>query len=104
MVETVDMFYKDIGVKEISFTSNSDSMIGEVNTNMNALYGLSNVIRGNTDKNVMKTKGMNDSLVDTRDISDTAQVAGSEDIERSDVVECTLLVSQIKSCLLESHL
>ena len=61
MVETVDMFYKDIGVKEISFTSNSDSMIGEVNTSMNALYGLSNVIRGNTDKNVMKTKGMNDS-------------------------------------------
>ena len=47
-VETVDMFYKDIGLKEISLPV-------IVNTNMNALYGLSNVIWGDKDKNFMKT-------------------------------------------------
>jgi hypothetical protein len=50
------------------------------------------------------TKGMNDSLVDSRETSDTAEVVGSEDMERSKVVKYSSLVSHNKSCLLESHL
>ena len=56
------MFDKEIGFKEIIFTSNSDSVIGEVNADMYAINGLSDVIHGDTDNNVMETKEINDSL------------------------------------------
>ena len=39
MVVTADMFDKEIGVKDISFTSNSDSVIGEVNADKFAIHG-----------------------------------------------------------------
>ena len=46
--------------------------------------------------------------MDTRDISDPAEViakvVGSDVIEGFNVVETTSIVSQLKSCLLESHL
>ena len=108
MVETADMFDKEIGFKEIIFTSNSDSVIGEVNADMYAIHGLTDVIHGVTDNNVEETKEINDSLVDTRDISDPAEViakvVGSDVIEGFNVVETTYIVSQHISCLLEFHL
>ena len=106
MMETADVFEKgnmisdlldiiDISSKEISLANDRDNGMEEGNPNMYDINGLSDD---------MDTKGMNDSLVDSREISDTAEVLGSEDMERSKVVESSSLVSHNKSCLLESHL
>ena len=93
--------FSEISAQKIRFTGDRDDGI-EVNANMFAVHGLSDVIREDTDNNVLETLGMNDSLVDTRDISDTAQEVGSDVIERIHAMK--LLGSQNKSCLLESHL
>ena len=106
MVDTADMFDKenmingllDIGevaTKEISLTSKYDNGIGQGNTNIDNINGLSDV---------METKGMNDSLVDSRDISDTTEVVESEVMERRNAVKSLSLFSQNKKCLLESPL
>ena len=105
MVETADVFEKgnmisdlldvsEIGSKESSLAKERDNGIEEGNHNM--------YINGLSDD--MVTKGMNDSLVDSREVSDTNEVVESENMERSKVVEPSLLVSPNKSCLLESHL
>ena len=106
MMETADVFEKgnmisdlldiiDISSKEISLANDRDNGMEEGNPNMYDIKGLSDD---------MDTKGMNDSLVDSREISDTDEVVESENMERSKVVEPSSLVSPNKSCILESHL
>ena len=106
IVDTSDLFEKgnvisdlldisDIRSKEISLANEKDNGIEEGNPNMYDIKGLSDD---------MDTKEINTCLVDSREISDTAQVVGSEDMEKRKVVESSSLVSHNKSCLLESHL
>ena len=87
MVETSDVLEKElkeenmmnafldfgeISAKEISFTSDRNDGFGEVNTDMYAVHGLIDVIGADTDNNVLETqKKINDSLVNTRKITDT---------------------------------
>ena len=123
MVETSDVLEKElkeenmmnafldfgeISAKEISFTIDRNDGFGEVNTDMYAVHGLIGVIGADTDNNVLETNGMNDSLVDTREISDIAKFiapeVGSDVMERINEMQSTSLVSQNTSCLLESHL
>ena len=98
----------DIGetsANEISLSSHSDKVIVKVSADTYTTHGLSDDIKGVYD-NVLEPKDMNDSLVNTRVISDTAEVIApvvrSDAMETINVVETT--VSKNKSCLLESHL
>ena len=94
-METSDVFEKgrlisdmfdngEVSAKEISLASERDNGIGEGNPNMYDINGLSDV---------METKGMNDSLADSRDISDIAEVVEGEVMEKSNVVESSSLHS-----------
>ena len=122
-METSDVFEKDlkegniwkpfldfgeINAKEISFTSDKDDGMEEGNTNMYAIKGLSDVIKGCIDNNVLETQGIYDSLVDTIEISDVIKVIApdveKDVIKRINKMQSTPLVSHDTSCLLESHL
>ena len=98
----------DISAKEISFTSNSDNVFEKMSADTSTIHGLSDDMRGVSDNNILEQKEMNDILVDTRVISDTAevivQVVMSGVMETINVVENTSLPSKNESCLLESHL
>ena len=98
----------EISAKEISFTSNSDKVFEKVSANAYTLQGLSDVMKVVSDTNVLEQKEMNDSLANTRVISDTAEVitpaVKREVMGTTNAVETTYLLSKTKSCLLESHL
>ena len=104
--ELLDIGY--ISAKEMCFTSNSDKVFEKVSDDTYTTHGLSDDIKQVSDNNVLKPKEMNDSLVDTRLISDTAEVitpvVRSDAMKIINVVETTYLASKNKSCLLESHL
>ena len=122
MMETSDVFEKElkegnmnpfldfgeISAEEISFTSDKDDGMEEVNTNMYAIKGLSDFIKGCIDNNVLETQGIYDSLVDTIEISDVIKVIApdveKDVIKRINKMQSTPLVSHNTSCLLESHL
>ena len=93
-------------VNDISSKSDTDNVIGEVNAEMYSIRGVSDMIRG--DNHVLKPTGINDSLMDIREIYDTAEVIDSvvesDVMERFHVKNTTSQVRQNKSCLLESHL
>ena len=102
-----DFFYiGETSDNQISLSSNSDKVIEEVSADTYTTHGLSDDITGVYDNNVLEPKEINDSLVNTRVISDTAEVIApvvrSDAMETINVVETT--VSKNKSCLLESHL
>ena len=119
MVETLDIFDEEImkgnligdtleSANDISIKRDTDNVIGEVKADMYSISGVSDIIRGDTDNRVLKPTGINDSIMDIREICDTAKVndtvVESDVMERFHVKNTTSQVRQNKSCLLESHL